>query len=55
VHSSEEAGLCAVLCHLAQDTCGPDGGLEDLGKHVEGSLDGSGKRYNSGLGRLSVY
>jgi hypothetical protein len=55
LHSSEEAALCAVLCHLAQDTCGPDGGLEELRKHVEWSLDGDGKRYNGGLGRLSVY
>jgi hypothetical protein len=53
VHGSEEAGLCAVLCHLSQDTSGPEGGLENLRKHDGSSVGGGDKELV--LGRLSVY
>lgn len=30
LHSGQVTGLCADLCYLSQDTCGPDGRLDHL-------------------------
>ena len=39
MHSGHEAGPCLVLCHLSQDSSGPDRGRpEDLRHHFEGRL-----------------